>query len=100
MTDCSTISLTAPSFGAGFDFGSGRRLASLAGHFWTVGPALMDGLLSSTPPFGTPFSTLIYDETMGIVRLTGILDELAGADSLMLIVHGYGSNANSRQCAG
>ena len=36
---------------------------------------------------------------MGAVRLTGILDEPDGADSLVLIVHGYGSDAHSPHCA-
>jgi hypothetical protein len=36
---------------------------------------------------------------MGPVRLTGILDEPAGADSLLLIVHGHGANANSGVCS-
>jgi len=36
---------------------------------------------------------------MGTVRLTGILDEPENADSLVLIVHGYGSNAGSQRCS-
>jgi hypothetical protein len=36
---------------------------------------------------------------MGPVRLTGILDEPAGADSLLLIVHGHGANANAGVCS-
>jgi predicted alpha/beta-fold hydrolase len=42
---------------------------------------------------------VVDDKTMGAVRLTGILDEPDGADSLVLIVHGYGSDAHSPHCA-
>src|SRR4051812_24744573 len=83
----------------GFDLGLKRRLSALAGHAWTVVPALKQAFLSSTPPFGKPFTTLLHDSTLGPVRLSGILDEPTGAKAVMLIVHGHGSNATSPQCA-
>ena len=36
---------------------------------------------------------------IGSVRISGILDELEGADAILLIVHGYGGSANSRVCS-
>ena len=54
-------------------------LSAAAGHLWTVLPAAMDGLLGTRAAFGRPFSTVVEDQTMGAVRLTGILDEPDGA---------------------
>src|SRR5436305_15197212 len=70
----------------------------MAGHLWTVIPALKHGFCGSKTGFGKPFSTVVQDSTIGDVRLSGILDEPAGASSVMLIIHGHGSNAHSPQC--
>lgn len=39
------------------------------------------------------------DPVMGHVRLTGLLSEVAGADTIVLIVHGLSGNAASPYCA-
>jgi len=58
----------------------------------------MESILSFQPAGGKPFTTTLNDAVMGSVRLTGILDE-PSSDSLVLTIHGHGSNANSRSCA-
>jgi uncharacterized protein len=100
LTDAHTISLTAPlGNAAGSDFACRRWLTSTFGHLWTVFPAVWHEFADFAPRFGRPFSTVLHDSTMGAVRLSGLLDEPADTDSLVLIVHGYGSHALSPQCA-
>jgi len=99
MSNC-TQSLASPFYWAGgLNFRPESTLDSLAGHVWTVGPAVVEGLSRLSPAPGRHFETVLQDPTMGSVRLTGILDEPAGADSLLLIVHGHGANANSGVCS-
>jgi predicted alpha/beta-fold hydrolase len=82
----------------GFNFSTECRLDSVAGHAWTVAPPLMESVLPFQRGCGKPFTTTVQDSVMGTVKLTGILDD-TGSDSLVLIIHGHGSNANSRSCA-
>jgi len=42
---------------------------------------------------------MIKDPVMGHVRLTGLLSVVAGADTIVVIVHGLSGNASSRYCA-
>ena len=77
-----------------------RRLRGLAGHFWTVLPALREAVRVRPAACGAPFTAALEDSRMGAIKLTGILDEPAGADSLVLVVHGHGSDARSLLCAG
>lgn len=87
-------------WGGGLNFAPAPTLDSMAGHIWTVAPAVAEALRPSRPSFGAPFTTTVQDPGLGAIRLTGILDEPEGADTLVLIVHGHGSNAHSQTCAG
>jgi predicted alpha/beta-fold hydrolase len=42
---------------------------------------------------------MVKDPTMGQVRLTGLLSEIAGSETIILIVHGLSGNAMSPYCA-
>jgi predicted alpha/beta-fold hydrolase len=77
----------------------GRILDGIAGHFWTVTPALLSFLQPTTKPRAQRFWTVLKDPTLGPVRLTGLLSEVEGADTIVLIVHGLSGNAMSPYCA-
>lgn len=64
----------------------------MRGHFWTLVPHVADAL---RPPrtWGSPWSTSLADPRFGQVRLGGLLDELPGSRSLLIIVHGMSSTA-------
>ena len=70
----------------------------LSGHAWTVLPAIA-GAFSARRGLGRAFATTLDDERMGAVRITGFLDEpRVPADHLVVIVHGFGADANSANC--
>jgi predicted alpha/beta-fold hydrolase len=76
-----------------------RLMGQIAGHLWTVAPALLAWL---RPPAGSKsraFETAVADPAWGPVRLTGLLSEVEGADTIVLIVHGLSGNALSPYCA-
>lgn len=75
------------------------RLNALAGHLWTVVPALLSMLQPPTEPQARRFQTVLEDPALGKVRLTGLLSEVAGAETIVLIVHGLSGNATSPYCA-
>ena len=80
--------------------GSARRvLKGMAGHVWTVGPALISSLQSPVKPHSRVFRTVIEDPALGQVRLTGLFSELAGSETIVLVVHGLAGNAASPYCA-
>lgn len=79
---------------------SARRLLSgIRGHLWTVVPALLAFLQPPANPQEREFETVLNDPTIGPVRLTGLLSEVAGSETLVLIVHGLSGNALSPYCA-
>jgi predicted alpha/beta-fold hydrolase len=71
----------------------------LSGHFWTVTPAMLAGVRSPAGPEARPFDTVLHDTTLGSVRLSGLLSEVAGSGTILLIVHGLSGNALSPYCA-
>jgi predicted alpha/beta-fold hydrolase len=71
----------------------------LAGHLWTVAPSLLALLYPPAGPRARTFQTMVKDPTMGQVRLTGLLSEIAGSETIILIVHGLSGNAMSPYCA-
>src|SRR5262245_50954978 len=75
-----------------------RRRHRLSGHVWTVGPALLTRLRPPHAPPGRPFRTALSDPLVGKVHLSGILSEVEGSDTLVLIVHGLSGNALSSYC--
>lgn len=75
------------------------RLDTLAGHLWTVVPALLSMLQPPAEPQARRFQTVLEDPALGQVRLTGLLSEVPGAETIVLIVHGLSGNATSPYCA-
>jgi predicted alpha/beta-fold hydrolase len=69
------------------------------GHVWSVIPPLLAEVRSITVPDSKPFRTVVQDNAVGTVRLTGLLSETPGADTLVLIVHGLSGSALSPYCA-
>ncbi|MFL6275464.1 MAG: alpha/beta fold hydrolase [Blastocatellia bacterium] len=77
-----------------------RRLwGQIAGHLWTIAPALLSLLHPPVSSKARGFQTHVADPAMGSVRLTGLLSEVEGADTIVLIVHGLSGNALSPYCA-
>src|SRR5262245_45020149 len=76
-----------------------RRLAGISGHLWTVIPTVAALLQRPTQPEASLFRTIVQDRVAGQVRLTGLLSEVARADSIVVIVHGLSGNALSPYCA-
>lgn len=75
-----------------------RRLGTIAGHLWTVVPALLSFVQPAARPRARRFSTVVRDPVMGQVRLTGLLSEVRGSETIVLIVHGLSGNATSPYC--
>lgn len=69
------------------------------GHLWTIGPALLALLQPPAIHQVRTFQTLLKDPGVGQVRLTGLLTEVAGSETIVLIVHGLSGNATSSYCA-
>ena len=76
-----------------------RRLGEIAGHIWTVAPALLSLLTTAAIPESQAFRTVVEDPSIGPVRLTGLLSEVVGSETIVLIVHGLSGNAMSPYCA-
>ena len=70
----------------------------LSAHLWTIGPALLTRVRAPHAPPSRPFRTSLPDPSLGKVRLSGILSEIEGSDTLVLIVHGLSGNALSPYC--
>ncbi|MBL4685809.1 MAG: alpha/beta fold hydrolase [Nannocystaceae bacterium] len=77
-----------------------RVRATLTGHAWTVLPHLRHRLLGhgGAPTTDRPWATTVSDPRLGEVRLTGALRSVAGADTLAIVVHGLGGNADAGYC--
>lgn len=69
---------------------------SLAGHLWTIGPNLRLPASGSTP--ASPFSHVVDDSRLGPVTLRGRVRHERGAETLAVIVHGLGGDAQSPYC--
>lgn len=69
------------------------------GHLWTIGPALLASLRPQAVPPSRRFATVLRDPVLRPVRLTGLLSEVAGSETILLIVHGLSGNALSPYCA-
>src|SRR5215813_11497665 len=77
-----------------------RRLwDGMRGHLWTIAPALLALVRPPTSPQSRSFLTALKDPVMGQVRLTGLLSEVAGSETIVLIAHGLSGNAMSPYCA-
>jgi predicted alpha/beta-fold hydrolase len=78
---------------------SRRLMGRIRGHFWTVAPALLSSLRPPSRPQAREFQTFVKDPALGPVRLTGLLSEVVGSETIVLIVHGLSGNAMSPYCA-
>lgn len=77
----------------------GTRLRDrLAGHFWTIAPALKAALMPQPAPAAEPFQAVVDDPVVGPVQLNGWLSEVPTSETLALIVHGLAGNADSHYC--
>jgi len=76
-----------------------RLMDRIAGHLWTLAPALLSFLRPPARLQARAFQTVLQDPAMGPVRLTGLLSEVAGSETIVLIVHGLSGNAMSPYCA-
>lgn len=76
-----------------------RLLGRIAGHLWTVAPAILSVLQPLASLHARVFRTDLKDPVIGPVRLTGLLSEVAGSETIVLIVHGLSGNATSPYCA-
>lgn len=77
---------------------AGRRLDRVAGHIWTVVPGILSLFQLPAGPQARSFRTVVEDPVVGQVRLTGLLSEVAGSETIVLIVHGLSGNATSQYC--
>ncbi len=77
---------------------SERLRGALTGHVWTVLPHLRHRWRHGDAPADRPWSTTVVDPRLGPVRLTGALREKPGADTVALVVHGLGGNADAGYC--
>src|SRR5215831_15083221 len=71
----------------------------LAGHAWTIAPALAAYVAPPPAPPASAFETAVTDPILGSVRLTGLISHATGSDTLVLIVHGLAGDAASPYCA-
>ncbi len=76
-----------------------RRLNGIAGHLWTVAPSLLASIRPPARPQARTFRTELLDKTIGRVRLTGLLSEIPGSETIVLIAHGLSGNAMSPYCS-
>lgn len=76
-----------------------RTLGVVAGHLWTVAPALLSMIKTPAQPTARAFRTVFVDPDVGHVHLTGLLSEIGRSETIVLIVHGLSGNAMSPYCA-
>jgi len=62
-------------------------------------PALASVIRRPGCPRARLFRTITEDADLGQIRLTGLLSEVPGSDTIVLIVHGLSGNAMSPYCA-
>lgn len=70
----------------------------MAGHWWTVTPALLDHVRPVRAPSADPWQTAVGDPRLGTVRLRGLLREENGAHTVLVVVHGLGGDPDSPYC--
>jgi uncharacterized protein len=70
---------------------------SIAGHFWTAAPQLLD-FVRRSPQAGRPLLLPIEDPGVGRITLRAVHHEIESADSVVIIVHGIGGTADSGYC--
>lgn len=69
---------------------------SFLGHFWTVGPHVIDAVLGLRAPRDEPWDATVHDARLGALRLTGWLRDRPHSDTLVVVIHGLGGSVDSR----
>jgi predicted alpha/beta-fold hydrolase len=64
-------------------------------HLWTVAPRLAHAVRPVRFPATRPWSLVLHEPRVGPIRLTGLLREAAGADEIVVLVHGLGGSIDS-----
>lgn len=64
-------------------------------HWWTIAPSLRHRFRPDHGPMATPWSTVVPDEKLGTVRLSGLLAVHPQSRGLVLVVHGMGGRPTS-----
>src|SRR3954447_26024318 len=67
----------------------------IAGHFWTVAPALGAAITAAPEMPARPFQAIVKDATLGSVRISGLLSDAPASDTVVIILHGIGGHAQS-----
>lgn len=75
-----------------------RIRSAVSGHWWTVVPHLRHRAFRAGIDSGRPWSTDVACLDRAPVRLTGVLHASDGANTLALIVHGLGGDADAGYC--
>lgn len=71
---------------------------SLFGHLWTVLPTVRHRLRPRDAPAAARWRTTLQDPRVGPVQLTGWLRDEPDADTVVIVAHGLGGEANSHYC--
>jgi predicted alpha/beta-fold hydrolase len=71
---------------------------TLAGHYWTIAPALRHRARPVSGPAAEPWSLELEDPKVGRVRLRGLLRERADASAAVVVVHGLGGTTGTHYC--
>lgn len=69
--------------------------AGLAGHLWTVGPALAARLRPARASGAEPWRLRVTDDRLGPLRLAGWLDRAGDGSRAAVLLHGLGGSADS-----
>lgn len=74
-----------------------RMFDSIAGHFWTIVPALRHRARPTVSP-AQAWSFVLPDRDLGSVALRGLFRDVANADAAVVIVHGLGGTTQTHYC--
>lgn len=64
-------------------------------HFWTIAPRIAHAIRPGRAPEGMLWKTAVRDSEIGAIRLTGLLTEPPGAESVLIVLHGLGGWCHS-----
>jgi predicted alpha/beta-fold hydrolase len=73
-------------------------LGWLGGHAWTIGNDLRHRIAPARAPACDAWRITVDDAKIGAVRLTGLVRHELEADTIVLVVHGLGGDADSSYC--
>lgn len=71
---------------------------NVSAHFWTVWPTVRHSLLPYRSLDSSPWTTSLDDPDRGEIPLAGLLTEVEGARTVVLIVHGLGGSFGRHYC--